>query len=309
MIEIRALSHSYGSLRALDRVTFDVPAGKIVGLVGPNGAGKTTLMRAVATLLSPTGGQVLVNGHDAAVAGSRVRAVLGYLPERATPYADLLVCEHLELFARIAGHTGPDGRRRVDDALARAGLGERRDSLVRELSKGLRQRLAIQAALLHDPASLVLDEPTDGLDPESREHVLREARGLADKGCAVLLSSHVLAEIEEVADQVVILVGGRVQSGEAPVAGLRIFLRVRGDVDLARKIASAVDGVVDVADEAGALRVTLAGGEQDGAKVAEAVVRGGLALVELREERESLKVRFRAAVDQQRGNPSREDPS
>lgn len=308
MIEIRALSHSYGSLRALDRVTFDVPARCIVGLVGPNGAGKTTLMRAVATLLSPSSGQVLVDGHDAASAAARVRALVGYLPERATPYADLLVSEHLELFARIAGHTGAAGKRRVDEALAHAGLTDRRGSLVRELSKGLRQRLSIQSALLHDPTSLVLDEPTDGLDPESRDHVLQAARRLAHKGCAVLLSSHVLAEIEELADQVVILVGGRTQSTALPAAGLRVVLRVRGDSHAARAILAAVPGVLGVDDEAGALHVTLSQGEQDGAKLAEAIVQGGLALVELREERESLKNRFRAAVDQQRGTPPERQP-
>jgi ABC-2 type transport system ATP-binding protein len=299
VIEVVELGHDYGRKRALDGVSLSVRAGEVVGLIGPNGAGKTTLMRAIVTLLRPSRGRVSVGGRDTRGEGAEVRRLVGYLPERAPLYTDLRVWEHLDLFAEIAGHALDERNRRIQAALAQAGIEDRRDALTRELSKGLGQRLALQAALLHDPRALVLDEPTDGLDPESRASVLAEVRRLADQGSAVLLSSHVLDEVEQIADRSVILVDGRVAESQAR-EGRYFSLRVRGDHARARELLAARDDVEEIIVEGESLLVRLASGVPDAADAAGALVAAGFFLVELREEKESLRERFHRVVKEER---------
>ena len=296
MIEIRDLSHSYGPLRALDRVSFTVRSGAIVGLVGPNGAGKTTLVRTIATLRRPTQGTVEVEGIDALAHPARVRAKVGYLPVRASPRPDLLCWEHLDLYARIAGHRGVGLKRRVDSGLDAAGLADRAQTPTPALSKGLRQRLALQATLMHDPVALVLDEPTDGLDPDSREALALQVRALAAKGVAVLLSNHVLQEVEELADEVVILSGGRVREALAPRPGLELRLRTR--VSLSAEGLLALPGVVEAHPlEGGAWRLRMAAEVADGGALVAALVGAGEAVVELQPIVRSLRDRYRDAVE------------
>jgi len=293
MIQVQSVTHRYGAQDALRDVTIQVPAGALIGLVGPNGAGKTTLIRAIATLLHPTSGTVSVAGHDVVRDAARVREVLGYLPERASPYPDLTAWEHLDLFAGIAGHQGAEKARRIAAALDAAGLADRADSLTAELSQGLRQRLALQATLLHDPRVLVLDEPTDGLDPESREVVLHAVRARADRGTAVLLSSHVLAELEEHADDVLILSAGRVAPSAAPVAA-SWRIRVRGPVEAALAIVRATGVAAQVVD--GAVLLGLPPGTDDPADVVAALVGAGQAVVEVVRVEARLWDRYRAVT-------------
>ncbi len=295
MIEVIELVHDYGRKRALDGVSLSVREGEVVGLIGPNGAGKTTLMRAIVTLLRPSQGRVRVGGCDTRGEGAAVRKLVGYLPERAPLYADLRVWEHLDLFAEIAGHAPTERARRVGAALAQAGIEDRREALTRELSKGLGQRLALQAALLHDPRALVLDEPTDGLDPESRASVLAEVRRLADQGRAVLLSSHVLDEVEQIADRSVILVDGRVVEGQAR-EGRYFSIRLRGDRTRARELLAARSEIEEIVADGESLLVRLSSGVPDAADAAGALVAAGFQLVELREEKESLRERFHRVV-------------
>lgn len=296
MIDVRSLTHHYGATAALRDVSLTVPRGAVVGLVGPNGAGKTTLIRAIATLLRLTRGVVQVDGYDTLRTPTKVRRVLGYLPERASPYPDLLAWEHLDLFAAIAGHRGAGKARRIDAALDAAGLIARRETPCAELSKGLRQRLALQATLLHDPVALVLDEPTDGLDPDSREALLATARHLADQGVAVLLSSHVLAEVEAVADDVVILSEGQVRS-EVVLAGgprFRVLLREPGEAGAA--VVEALPGVASVSVRGAELCITLDEDQLDAAAVVAALVAAGQSVVEVHRDAATLRDRYRDAV-------------
>jgi ABC-2 type transport system ATP-binding protein len=297
MIVVRDLHHAYGAPPAppaLAGVSLTVAKGEVVGLVGPNGAGKTTLMKAIATLLRVPAGRVSVAGYD--VLDTRdVRRALGYLPERAMLYPQLRAWEYLDLFAEIAGHEPALRARRVTASLEHVGLEARRDQLTRELSKGLRQRLAIQATLMHDPEALLLDEPTDGLDPESREQVLSDVRALAAGGKAIMLSSHLLDEVEQATDRAVILVSGRVVLPVAP-SPRRFVLRVREGASAACELLSAhrdvaVARVVDDAIELG-----LTAGARDLADVVTALVQAGHAVVEAREERTKLKERFHEAT-------------
>ncbi len=308
MIEVINLRHAYGPKAVLEDVSFFVPPGSVAGLVGPNGAGKTTLMRAVVGMLEPAGGRVRVADRDARSDERGLRAVAGYLPERTVPYPDLLVWEYLDLFADIAGHEPKERSRRVGQAIEAAGLHGRADTPTRELSKGLRQRLCLQGALMHDPKALVLDEPTDGLDPASRDLFLREVRALADGGRAVLLSSHVLPEIEDVADDVLILVGGRLSDEGKAQEVPRFRVRVRGDRERARLVLRSRPEVQAVVEEDGALVVELFPGTEDASAAAAALVEAGVALVELRRETETLRRRFARAVDRARRADDKEAP-
>jgi len=302
MIAVESLTHSYDKTRVvLDAVAFEVRAGSVTGLVGPNGAGKTTLMRTIATLLRPRAGRVTVDGHDVVRAPERARRALGFLPERTTPYLDLTCAEHLEFFARASGVPAGERGTRITRALEMAGLQDRRDATVKELSKGLRQRLALQATLIHGPRALVLDEPTDGLDPGSRGEVLASIKALARAGRAVLISSHVLSEIEEVSDEVVILVDGKRQDGAPAAATAPVFrVRVRDRADEAERTLSTLASVASVIQDEDALQVTLAIGVADAGDVAAALVRAGFTLTALEAMEATLANTYRDVVARSR---------
>ncbi len=298
IVEVSGLSHQYRTQSVLRDVSFSVPQGRVVGLVGPNAAGKTTLMRALVGQLVPTAGSIRILGRDVRREPKSLREVVGYLPERAEVYPELCVWEYLDLFAAIAGHRGPARRERIDAALQSVGMAERSQAATRELSKGLRQRLALAAILMHNPAVVVLDEPTDGLDPESRQSLLNEIRRLANEGRTVFLSSHVLAEVEQVAQTTLILVNGQLRANDAfeTVTQHVYTLRVRGDLSSALAMVSVHADVADCATADGGLIVTLKAGVADAAGPAAALVAGGFALVELFEQKDSLRRRFARAV-------------
>jgi ABC-2 type transport system ATP-binding protein len=300
VIEVQGLSHSFGKRGVLFDVTCEVPAGSVVGLVGPNGAGKTTLMRCLVTLLAPTTGTVRVADLDVHSHQKQVRAAVGYLPERASPYPELLSWEYLDFFAEVAGHKAEERRRRVEASLAAAGIPDRANTATRELSKGLRQRLALQAVLMHDPQVLVLDEPTDGLDPESRDLMLRQVRDLANTGKAVLLSSHVLAEVEEVAGQVLILVDGRLSQQQSEGISRRFVIRLRGEPATAVEWIRRLPEVAAVTCEGEGLLVELAPAVPDAAAVIAALVAAQIPVVEVRQDKDTLRRRFARAVEQAR---------
>ncbi len=296
MIEVQDVGHRYGSRPALEGVTLRVDSGSVVGLVGPNGAGKSTLLRSIATLVRPEKGSIRVAGHDARERPAEVRRALGFLPERANAYPDLTCWEYLDLFGEIAGLGHRLRIRRIEDALARAGLAERRDQLVGQLSKGLRQRLALQSVLLHDPAALALDEPTDGLDPESRAEVGGQIKALARTGRAVLVSSHALEELEQLADRTVALVRGRLIELRASAAPTWI-LQLRGDLPAARLVALGVPCVAEATVEQDRLVLQLREGSADAAEVTAALVQAGFAVVAVSRHAASLRDLYLQAVE------------
>jgi ABC-2 type transport system ATP-binding protein len=295
MIEMEHVSHAYGSRSVLEDVSLRVARGEVAGLVGPNGAGKTTLMRILATLLRPTAGSVRIGGCDVCSSPELARWVVGFLPERTSLYPELTAWEYLDLFAEMAGQAPAVRKRRIDEALARVSLDDRRDAPTRELSKGLRQRLGLQATLMHDPRVLVLDEPTDGLDPLSRRDVLAEVRELAASGRAVLISSHVLAEIEEVADTVYVLAGGRL-NGDDPEPLRRYRIRVRGDLEQARAHLAKQPDVRSAVLDGDRILVDLESQVADPSSLAQSLLARGFALLEMSEEHSRLEERFERAV-------------
>jgi len=211
MIEARELSKTYGSLKALDRVSLDIGQGEIVGLLGPNGAGKTTLIRILTGYFEPSGGTVTIDGVDVEANPLAVQRNIGYLPEHAALYPDMLVQEYLAMVAEL--RQVPESKRRslMSEAIWATGLELHLTRPIAALSKGFRQRVGLAQAILHQPKLLILDEPTSGLDPTQVEHVRELIRRLSGSA-TVLFSTHILSEVEQVCKRAVILLGGRIEA-------------------------------------------------------------------------------------------------
>ncbi len=223
LLEVRDLERRFGAVRAVDRLSFRVERGSVTGFIGPNGAGKTTTMRLIATLDLPHGGEAWVEGYSVLAEPRAVRERIGFMPDVFTPYAHLLVSDYLEFFGRSYGLRGAKLRDRIAQVAAFCGLEPMLDRPSTGLSKGMAQRLHLAKTLLHDPALLVLDEPTAGLDPRARIELRELLRSLAAAGKGVLISSHILSELSEICDAVVVIEAGRlIVSGRVDEVAARL---------------------------------------------------------------------------------------
>ncbi len=209
MVEAVALAKSYGPRRVLDDVTFSVNEGEVAGLLGPNGAGKTTTLSILATLRAPDCGSVRIAGFDSRVNPGAIRRKLGFVPQAIALYPSLTPFENLDLFARIQGLGGRQARDACRQALEDVGLAERANDAVSVLSGGMQRRLNLACAMVHHPTVLLLDEPTVGVDPQSREKILQTIRGLAATGVAAVYSTHYMEEVERLCDRVLLIDQGR----------------------------------------------------------------------------------------------------
>ena len=218
-LSIRDLTRNFGRRRALSRVSLDCRAGEIVGLLGPNGAGKSTLLSIISTLATPSSGDVLYGGRTARQIGAPVRSRIGVLSHDLHLYSELTAIENLVFFGRLYGV--PDAQTVAADALRRARLDERGGDVVAGFSRGMRQRLALERALLHSPRLLLLDEPFTGLDDASTMALIARLRELRTAGCIMLVATHDLDVGEAVLDRAVILQDGRLLASEPDVQGLR----------------------------------------------------------------------------------------
>jgi len=218
MIEVKDLVKTYGTKRAVDGVSFTVRRGDILGFLGPNGAGKSTTMKIITGFLRPDSGSVLVDGIDVASHPVEVKRRLGYLPENAPSYPEMTVEEFLGFIAEVRGfRSGPARRAQAQRAIDLTHLEPVRRQTLETLSKGYKQRVGFAQALLHDPPALVLDEPTDGLDPNQKSEVRNLIHNMAVEK-AVILSTHILEEVEAVCNRVIILSRGRIVADETPAA-------------------------------------------------------------------------------------------
>lgn len=209
LVEIDRLSRSFGKVRAVRKVSFAFEAGEIFGFIGPNGAGKSTTMRILATLDLPSSGDCRVGGLSTVDDADRVRSRIGYMPDSYGAYPNMTVWEYVDFFARAHGLQPEERRRAVADVVAFCQLDGLRDKLVTTLSKGMKQRLCLGRCLVHDPDVLILDEPSAGLDPRARIEFRQLLRLLAEQGKAILVSSHILAELEEMCHAVAIIEQGQ----------------------------------------------------------------------------------------------------
>lgn len=215
-IRTESVTKTYGVLNAVDQMSLIVPRGSIFGLIGPNGAGKSTTFAMVATLLTPTSGTVRVLGHDPVASPREVRRSMGYMPDVLGVYDNLRVDEYLEFFAAsygIARSTWPD---LVGGLLELVDLGVKRTAMVNSLSRGMKQRLSLARSLVHDPELLILDEPASGLDPRARVELRDLLRHLNALGKTIVISSHILAELEEMCTDVAIMEAGRLLASGPP---------------------------------------------------------------------------------------------
>ena len=217
MIEINHLSKRYGALKAVDDVSFKVGAGEVLGFLGPNGAGKTTTMRIVTGFLAPTSGSVRVCGHDLEREPLAAKACMGYLPEGAPIYGEMSVRAFLDFIADVRGLRGERRRARLDDVIGRLGLQGVLEQVVETLSKGFKRRVGLAQALVHDPQVLILDEPTDGLDP-NQKHEVRALINAMAKDKIIVISTHILEEVDAVCSRAIIIAGGRLLADESPQA-------------------------------------------------------------------------------------------
>ena len=207
------VTRTFGRRRALHRVSLTADAGTITALLGHNGAGKSTLLSIAATLLRPTSGRVEYGEHDSATGGAALRARIGLLGHDLYLYSELTAAENLRFFAKVYSLDGIE--RRVDAALERAGLADRRDDIVAGFSRGMRQRLALERSLIHEPRLLLLDEPFTGLDEAARDALRERLRATREAGAIVVLTTHDTAAIERLTDMTVSLVDGRLAAGRA----------------------------------------------------------------------------------------------
>jgi ABC-2 type transport system ATP-binding protein len=209
MILATGLTKAFGALLAVDQVSLTVRPGEVLGFLGPNGAGKTTTMRMLAGFLEPTAGSASIAGHDIVFDPLAARRSLGYLPEGAPLYGDMSVAGFLAFVARVRGYAGAEKRRRIERVVELVSLQSVIDRPVETLSKGFKRRVGLAQSMLHDPPVLILDEPTDGLDPNQKHHVRTLIRQMAaDK--AIIVSTHILEEVDAVCTRAVIIAAGRI---------------------------------------------------------------------------------------------------
>ena len=300
MIHISGLVFEYPGHRALHGVSLAVEAGAITALVGPNGAGKTTLLRCMAALETPYAGQVTIDGLDTRESPRAIHARLGYLPDFFGLYDALSVRRCLHYAARAHGIGPREAAGAVEAAAARVGLADRMEQLAGALSRGLRQRLAIAQSIVHRPAVLLLDEPAAGLDPQARRDLSQLLLSLKADGMTLVVSSHILAELEDYSDRMIIVDKGSIAGGEAIIlketarAQLRIVLALpRGGL---KEFLLRQNGLT--VREAGDVQaiLTLEGGLSERAALLAALVRDGFAVASFSEDVRNLEDVYFAQV-------------
>jgi ABC-2 type transport system ATP-binding protein len=296
MIQAEGLTKDYGARRAIDQLTFTAEKGEIVGFLGPNGAGKTTAMRILCGYMPPTAGEARVAGFDVVEQSLEVRKRVGYLPETVPLYPDMTVFDYLKFMADL--HRVPDADVRVEEVLELVHMEERADGYIANLSKGMRQRVGLGQALLHQPEVLILDEPTIGLDPAQIVEVRNLIRQLGQER-TVLLSTHILSEAQQLCNRVLIINKGRIVVEDTPerlsarVLGVqRVALKVRGDEDGLEQIIREVPGVTRAVYGANGCEFETQPGLDVRPEVARAVIGAGYDLLELRPLGASLEEVF-----------------
>ncbi len=306
MIEVSGLSKTYGDVHAVRELSFRVGAGEILGFLGPNGAGKSTTMRIIAGFIAPTAGTAAVLGHDVAREPQAARRALGYLPEGAPSWPEMTPRSFLRFIADVRGLAGEHRTRRIDDTVARLGLGPVLDQTIETLSKGFKRRVGLAQAILHDPPVLVLDEPTDGLDPNQKHEVRALIREMAP-GKTIVISTHILEEVDAVCTRAIIIAAGRLLADDTPAA-LEARSRYHNAVTLAptlaadsARIEAALREVVGVAavepgERPGQLTALATPGAQPLAAISALAAREGWSLNELRLEAGRLDEVFRTVT-------------
>ena len=298
-VHITGLTRLYGALAALSGLDLTVNKGDLFGFIGSNGAGKTTTLRILATFLAPTAGRAVILGHDVVKDADAVRHVIGYMPDFFGVYKDMEVTEYLDFFGACYRIPSAQREKTVSDVLELVGLSEKKGSLIGALSRGMQQRLGLARVLIHDPQLLLLDEPASGLDPRARIEMMEILRELQRLGKTIIISSHILSELESICNRVAIIEKGKlIYAG--PVQGVRdqmssarvVWVRVASDTEQAIALLKGRPEITEVTSLDHKIKVTLASLETDHSIIADALVRGGAKLTELREDEIGLEEVF-----------------
>lgn len=310
-IAVRDLRRSFGSLHAVDGVSFEIPAGQVTGFVGANGAGKTTTMRILATLDPPTAGSAKIHGLDVVERPAEVRKRIGWMPDQFGTYENMTVIEYLDFFARAYGYRGEERLTRVTEILEFTELQTIGDRLIDQLSKGMRQRLCLGRALIHDPAVLILDEPAAGLDPKARVELKHLIRILAAEGKTIFISSHILSELGEMCDSLLFIDQGRIAHHGSPESlqrhggrGAIILVTLASDPARLPEWAAVSPGVslLEVTKTGARLELDSAAPE-DVARTLQRMIAAGLPVTEFRREERKLEDAFMEMMARQAPQP------
>ncbi|MBV8743333.1 MAG: ABC transporter ATP-binding protein [Sinobacteraceae bacterium] len=304
MIKTEHLSKRYDSLVAVDDVSFQVQPGEVLGFLGPNGAGKTTTMRMLAGFITPTAGSASICGHDISTDPLGAKASLGYLPEGAPTYGEMSVRRFLHFIADLRHLEGERRRARLDYVIERLQLSSVLEQSIETLSKGFRRRVGLAQAIVHDPPVLILDEPTDGLDP-NQKHEVRTLINEMGRDKIIVISTHILEEVDAVCTRAIIIARGRIVADDSPLGleaksryynAVTLQLENPGDIEAARAAVAALPSVADVEVSPRDARLTALprAGASILSAVSELAVRQGLQLKELHLESGRLDEVFRS---------------
>jgi ABC-2 type transport system ATP-binding protein len=299
LISVRGLCKDFPGVRALDKLDLEIETGSITALVGPNGAGKTTLLRLLSGLTEPSEGEIVIDGVSTTVDPRRVHAAVGFLPDHFGLYEDLTPRQTLGFFGRAYRLEESSLARRTNEVLEQVGLAHKADEPSDALSRGMRQRLGLARALLHDPQLLLLDEPASGLDPRSRQELQEILKKHAARGRTVVVSSHILAELEEYSTHIAIMDQGRVvyggPAGEAASRVRRYRLKLHGQAP-APALLKDRPGVSNARVENGELIFDFAGDEAAAAELLRALVSGGAPVSSFFEIQNTIQDRYLSMV-------------
>ncbi|MCF7764809.1 MAG: ABC transporter ATP-binding protein [Verrucomicrobia bacterium] len=298
-VQTENLTRLYGSMTALDTLNLTVNQGDLFGFIGSNGAGKTTTLRILATFLAPSQGTARVLGHDVVRDADAVRHVIGYMPDFFGVYKDMEVTEYLDFFGACYKIPAAKREKTVVDVLELVGLSEKQGALIGALSRGMQQRLGLARVLIHDPQLLLLDEPASGLDPRARIEVMAILQELQRLGKTIIISSHILSELQTLCNRVAIIEKGKmIYTG--PVQGVRdqldagcvYWVTVRDNAPQALELLKAHPSVTEAEAVDGQVKVTLKDHAVDPRFLAETIVHGGLTLTGLWEDELGLEEVF-----------------
>jgi ABC-2 type transport system ATP-binding protein len=294
LIEVQNLTKTFGDRIAVDHISFTVNKGEILGFLGPNGAGKTTTMRILTGFLPATSGTAKIGGFDVFDDSIEVRRRIGYLPETPPLYTDMTVGEYLDFVTRIKNVPAEKRASRIEDALEKTNITDKRDELIKRLSRGYKQRVGIAQALVHDPDVIILDEPTVGLDPKQIIEVRHLIKGLAGNHTSIL-STHILPEVSMTCDRVVIINRGKIAAVDTPAnlttqlkGAQHVRFEARADEAALRNAMQEIPGISNVVIEqvgsSGVLAATVesAAGQDARSEIAAKIVGKGWPLLELR---------------------------
>jgi ABC-2 type transport system ATP-binding protein len=299
MIETKNLTKNYGNLTALNDLNLKIQQGDIFGFIGPNGAGKTTTMRILVTLLEPTRGTAFINGLNVLKDGKKVRRMVGYMPDFMGVYDDLKVFEYLEFFAAAFGIERRKRKSIVEGVLELTDLQSKQAATVDSLSRGMQQRLGLARVLIHDPQVLILDEPASGLDPRARIEIRELLRELKRMGKTIMISSHILSELEEICDHIGIIEHGQlVFSGTIedirPRLGIhsKVRVKVANNQDKAVELLSALPQINQVQAMGDNILVTFNEGSDGDGIIARILVNAKLDVIAIQPEKLKLDDAF-----------------